>query len=113
MCRPSIWPSIICRVVLDNLCSCLYCWTISLLSQKNLLCVKSQIVQGNEKTVPNGKFELKVDFGSVIIFNTPKIMICYLLLTRIIKSNMTFMNFWHIRGFHWHKLTHGRFYRLE
>ncbi len=38
--------------------------------QKNLLCVKSQIVQGNAKTVLNGKFEPKVDFGSVIMFNT-------------------------------------------
>ncbi len=70
---------------------------------------QSQIVQGNEKTVLNGKFELKVDFGSVIIYNTSKVMICYLLLTRIIKSNMIFMNFWHIRDFHWYKLTHGRF----
>ncbi len=69
---------------------------ISLLSRKNLLCVKGQIVQGNEKTVSNGKFELKVDFGSLIIFNTSKIMICYLLLTNISKSNMIFMNFWHI-----------------
>ncbi len=65
---------------------------ISSLSQKNLLCVKSQIVQGNEKTVPNGKFELKVDFGNVIIFNTSKIMICYL-LTHIIKSNMIFRTY--------------------
>ncbi len=80
---------------------------------KYLLCVKSQLVQGNQKTVPNGKFELKVDFGSVIIFNTSKIMIYYLLLTCIIKSNMIFMNFWHIGEFYWHKLTHGRFYRLE
>ncbi len=76
----------------------------SSLSRKNLLCVKSQIMQGNEKTVLNDKFELKVDFGSVITFNTSKIMICYLLLTSIIKSNMIFMNFWHIGDFHWHKL---------
>ncbi len=62
---------------------------------KNLLCVKSQIVQGNKKTVKNGKFELKVDFGSVIIFNISKIM--NLCLTHIIKSNMIFMNFWRRR----------------
>ncbi len=61
---------------------------MSSLSRKNLLCVKSQIVQGNEKTLRNGKFKLKVDFGSVIMFNTFKIMICYLLLTHVIKSNM-------------------------
>ncbi len=81
----------------------------SSLSRKNLL--KSQIVQGNEKTVPTGKFELKVNFGSVIIFNTSKIMICYLRLTRTIKSSMIFMNFWHIGYFHCHKLTHERFYQ--
>ncbi len=86
---------------------------ISPLSQKNLRCAKSQIVQGNERTVPNDKFELKVDFGSVIMFNKSKIMICYLLLTRIIKSNMIFMNFWRTGNFYWRKLTHGRFYRLE
>ncbi len=57
------------------------------LSQKNLLCVKNQIMQGNEKTVHNGKFEPKVDFGSVIMFNISKIMILYFLLTRIIKNN--------------------------
>ncbi len=62
-------------------------------------CVKSQIVQGNEKTVPNGKFELKVYFGSVIIYNTCKIIICYFLLTYTNKSNTIFMNFWHIGDF--------------
>ncbi len=72
-------------------------------SRKNLQCVKSQTVQGNKKTVHNGKLELKVDFWSVIVINTSKIMICYLLLTRIIKSNMIFMNFWHIGDFYWHK----------
>ncbi len=40
---------------------------ISSLSRKNLLCVKNQIVQGNEKTVLNGKFELKMEFGSVYV----------------------------------------------
>ncbi len=40
---------------------------------KNLLCVQSQIVQENKKTVPNGKFELKVGFGNVVMFNTSKI----------------------------------------
>ncbi len=54
---------------------------------------------GEQKTVPNGKFGLKVNFGSVIMFNTPKIMICYLFLTRIIKSNMIFINFWHMEIF--------------
>ncbi len=96
-------------------CGCRYIiflWEkISPFSRKNLR-VKSQIVQGNEKIVPDGKFELKVDFGSVIMFNTSKTMICYLLLTRIIKSNMIFINFWHIGDFHRHKLTLGRFYRL-
>ncbi len=72
---------------------------------------KAKFCRGNEKIVPNGKFELKLDFGIVIMFNTSKIMICYLLLIRIIKSNMIFMNFCHIGDFHWHKLTHGRYYR--
>ncbi len=59
---------------------------ISPLSRKNLLCVKSKIVPGNEKIVPDGKFEVKVDFGSVIMFNTSEIMICYLLLTHYQKQ---------------------------
>ncbi len=46
---------------------------IVVVTKKNLLRAKSQIVQGNEKTVHNGKLELKVDFGSVIIFNTSKV----------------------------------------
>ncbi len=81
-------------------------------TKKLPMCQKSNCAE-ERKNCPNSKFELKVDFGSVIMFNISKRMICYLLLTRIIKSNMIFMNFWYIGDFYWPKLTHGRFYRLE
>ncbi len=79
--------------------------------EKTFYVSKAKLCRGTKKLFPNGKFELKVDFGSVIMFNRSKIMICYLILIRVIKSNMIFVNFWHVGDFHWHKLTHGRFYR--
>ncbi len=56
---------------------------------------KAKLCKGMKKFT-NDKFELKVDFESIIMCNTSKIMICYLFLTIIIKSNMIFMHFWHI-----------------